>query len=286
MVFAGLAVWFFVGRRALRHIDSVSKSSRRIIDGDLSQRLPVSGSGDEFDRLSTSLNGIISRVEKLNSGVVTMSDSIAHDLKTPLAKIRNSAEAALSENPASEDLQAIIDDADRLIKTFNALLMISQVESGVRAVDFEKLNLRTIVEDVFELYEPSAQEADVLLEQHNLVDADINCNRELIAQIITNVLDNAFKYGSDGHNPKFVLEMMKSDEVVSLLIKDNGAGIPERDHEAVMERFVRLDTSRSKPGSGLGLSLVKAIVRLHDGSLKLRDNNPGLIVEISLPLVQ
>ncbi len=287
MVLVGLILWFLVGRRALQHIDSVSKSSERIIAGDLSQRLPIKGSGDEFDRLSKSLNGLIERVEKLNKGVGAMSDSIAHDLKTPLTRLRNRAEIALGKSKKISNiaLQEIIEDADGLIKTFNALLMISQVESGARTTHFEKIDAVPIVHDVFELFEPSAEEAGVLLELDEVDQAFVQGNRELIAQALTNLLDNAFKYGVSNNHPIFRLSIETTSTHVIIGVSDNGEGIPSEDRIKVRERFVRLDNSRSKPGSGLGLSLVAAVVRLHGGELKLKGANPGLIVKIYLPRI-
>ncbi|MEE9314632.1 MAG: HAMP domain-containing sensor histidine kinase [Rhizobiaceae bacterium] len=286
MVLVGLLLWFFVGRRALKHIDSVSQSSERIIAGDLSGRLPLSGSGDEFDRLSTSLNGLIARVEKLNTSVSTMSDSIAHDLKTPLTRLRNRAEAALGKpkKQAEEALQEVIQDADGLIKTFNALLMISQVESGARTTHFEKIDIVPIVRDVHELFEPSAEEIGAELSISVEPHAKIRGNRELIAQAMTNLLDNAFKYGATAKKPHFDLTLKVMGKTVQLTVNDNGEGISKEDRERVRDRFVRLDTSRNKPGSGLGLSLVDAVVRLHGGKMDLDDANPGLSVKISLPL--
>ena len=285
MVLTGLVLWFFVGRRALKHIDSVSQSSNRIIAGDLSERLPLSGSGDEFDRLSSSLNGLIARVEKLNIGVTTMSDSIAHDLKTPLTRLRNRAEAELANRGGGSDdaLQDIIADADGLIRTFNALLMISQVESGARVVQLEPLEVATILRDVHELFEPTAEELGVDLVLDVETDAKVNGNRELIAQAITNLLDNAFKHGADAASSEVVLSLAKIGDGVTISVADNGTGISQRDLETVTDRFVRLDQSRTKPGSGLGLSLVKAVTKLHGGKLVLEDNNPGLRAKIMLP---
>ena len=284
MVFTGLLLWFLVGRRALKHIDSVSKSSQRIIDGDLSQRLPLSGSGDEFDRLSNSLNALIERVEKLNTGVSVISDSIAHDLKTPLTRLRNRAEAALGKPGDEAVLQDIISDADGLIKTFNALLMISQVETGARAVQFEPFDLPPILQDVHELFEPSAEELGIELNLQIDSEATVQCSRELIAQALTNLLDNALKYGLLAEKPKIELRFYESDGEARISVCDNGNGVPNEQQQAVTERFVRLDASRTKPGSGLGLALVKAVAKLHSGQLTLSDNKPGLCAEISLPL--
>jgi signal transduction histidine kinase len=283
MVLTGLALWFLVGRRALKHIDSVSRSSQRIIEGDLSQRLPLSGSGDEFDRLSSSLNAIISRVEKLNTGVSVMSDSIAHDLKTPLTRLRNRAEAALGNGGDDQTMQDIIADADSLIKTFNALLMITQVESGARAVQLEQHPLAPIVRDVHELFEPSAEELGVDLELSIETDSAVQCNRELIAQALTNLLDNALKYGLPTAGARIGLHLFEHKNEVCISVCDNGPGVPADQKLAVTERFVRLDASRGKPGSGLGLAMVKAVAGLHAGRLVLKDNDPGLCTQIRLP---
>ena len=284
MVLTGLILWFFVGRSALRRIDSVSSSSQRIIAGDLSQRLPMSGAGDEFDRLSGSLNQLIARVEKLNSGVTTMSDSIAHDLKTPLTRLRNRAEAALGK-PDDDALLAIMSDADGLIKTFNALLMISQVDSGARTMQFDRVPLAPILHDVCELFEPAAEDVGVNLSLSINSETKAECSRELIAQAITNLMDNAFKYGLTADSPKLELVLERQADEVVISVSDNGDGISEKDLETVTDRFVRLEASRTKPGSGLGLSLVRAVANLHSGRLELSDNKPGLRVELRLPLV-
>ncbi len=283
MVLTGLVLWFLVGRRALKHIDSVSRSSQQIIDGDLSQRLPLSGSGDEFDRLSSSLNALIERVEKLNTGVSVMSDSIAHDLKTPLTRLRNRAEAALDKPHDDGVIQDIIADADGLINTFNALLMISQVETGARAVQFEQHQLAPILQDVHELFEPSTDELNVELVLSLETDMSAHCSRELIAQALTNLLDNALKYGLSADQPKIEIRLFEKNGAPCISVCDNGPGVPDDQKQAVTERFVRLDASRTKPGSGLGLALVKAVASLHSGIFRLSDNQPGLCAEICLP---
>jgi len=283
MVLTGLVLWFLVGRRALKHIDSVSRSSQRIIDGDLSQRLPISGSGDEFDRLSSSLNALIERVEKLNTGVSVMSDSIAHDLKTPLTRLRNRAESVLGKPKDEAIIQDIIADADGLINTFNALLMISQVETGARAVQFEQHSLAPILRDVHELFEPSAEELDVELALTIDAEPKVRCSRELIAQAITNLLDNALKYGLSADRPRIEIRLYEAAGETRISVCDNGTGVPDDQTQSITERFVRLDASRTKPGSGLGLALVKAVAKLHSGKLELSDNQPGLCAEICLP---
>ena len=201
MFVGALAIWFFVGRRALRRIDHMSKASKKILAGDLSQRLPVNGSGDEFDRLSLSLNTMLGRIERLNEGLRQVSDNIAHDLKTPLTRLRNRAEAALAENgdPAAQEqaLEQMIADSDQLIRTFNALLMISRVEAGSSTAQMSDVDLSGLAQDAAELYEPVAEEEGVKLTAQIAPGIKIRGNRELLAQSLSNLIDNAIKYVGD-----------------------------------------------------------------------------------------
>lgn len=283
-----LLIWFFVGRRALKRIDNVSEASRRIMGGDLSGRLPVTGSGDEFDRLSENLNVMLARIAKLNEGLKQVSDNIAHDLKTPLTRLRNRAEAALSgrKNAAEyrEALEATIAESDQLIRTFNAILMISRLEAGYSAEQTGNVDLAEIVADVVELYEPAAEEQGVALEAVVAGAAVVSANRELVAQALSNVVDNAIKYSAgSGDAPRVVVSLLKEEGGVAMEVADNGPGIDEDDRERVTERFVRLEQSRSQPGSGLGLSLAKAVMKFHGGGLELSGRNPGLSVRMAFP---
>ncbi len=287
MVLTGLCVWFFIGRRALRHIDSVANTSQQIMAGDLSQRLPLSGTGDEFDRLSTSLNSMIGRLEKLDSGIQSMSDSIAHDLKTPLTRLRGQAERALASRTLKttrDEIEGIISESDGIIKTFDALLMISKVEAGASTIDLKPVDLNRLIADLHELFEASFEEKDVALILDHQHLPPVNANRELIVQALINLLDNALKYGHAEQGAKTIIKSYQTDDHVVIDIADNGQGISKEEQKRVQERFVRLDNSRTLPGSGLGLSMVKAIASLHGGTLTLHDNSPGLICRFSLPL--
>ncbi|MCX8280612.1 HAMP domain-containing sensor histidine kinase [Phyllobacterium sp. 0TCS1.6C] len=282
-------IWFFVGRRALHRIDQVSVASQRIMGGDLSGRLPVSGSGDEFDRLSDNLNGMLARIQELNEGVRHVSDNIAHDLKTPLTRLRNRAEAALAGAKNTRDyraaMEAMIGESDQLIRTFNAILMISRLESGYSSEEMQPLSLASIAEDVFELYEPVAEDAGIKLRLGGLDATPVKANRELLAQTVSNLVDNAIKYGRHGEVAgEIELSIARVQDHVELTVADNGPGIPPDQIERATERFVRLEESRSQPGSGLGLSLAKAVMKLHGGSLELEDNAPGLRAVLRFPV--
>lgn len=289
MGLGGLLIWFFVGRAALKRIDSVSEASRRIMGGDLSGRLPVTGVGDEFDRLSENLNAMLARIATLNEGLKQVSDNIAHDLKTPLTRLRNRAEATLSGKQKPTDyrqaLEGTIAESDQLIKTFNAILMISRLEAGYSSENTTRVDLAEAVRDVVELYEPVAEEAGVSLEADVREAVSVNGNRELIGQALSNIVDNAIKYSTGANaQPAVRVTLERAGADVRLSVADNGHGIPDDgDRARATERFVRLEKSRSQPGSGLGLSLAKAVMTFHNGRLELLPGNPGLSVVMSFP---
>lgn len=289
MALGGLLIWFFVGRAALKRIDIVSEASRRIMGGDLSGRLPVTGAGDEFDRLSENLNSMLARIATLNEGLKQVSDNIAHDLKTPLTRLRNRAEATLSGKHSTTDyrqaLEGTIAESDQLIKTFNAILMISRLEAGYSSESTSRVDLAASVHDVVELYEPVAEEAGVTLETSGQDGFTVEGNRELIGQALSNIVDNAIKYSTDSTSkPTVRVALDRVGREIRLSVTDNGQGIPDdADRARATERFVRLEKSRSQPGSGLGLSLAKAIMTFHNGRLDLLPADPGLSVVMSFP---
>ena len=281
-------IWFFVGRRALKRIDNLSDASRRIMGGDLNGRLPVSGSGDEFDRLSENLNSMLARIARLNEGLKQVSDNIAHDLKTPLTRLRNRAESVLggkrSTREYREALEATIAESDQLIRTFNAILMISRLEAGKSTEPTTDVNLAETVRDVVDLYEPVAEEQGVELSASVDDQAVIPGNRELIGQALSNIVDNAIKYSANASEaPKVSVALQADASQVTLAVRDNGPGVPEADRERATERFVRLEESRNMPGAGLGLSLAKAVMTFHQGALELGDAEPGLEVRMVFP---
>ncbi|MBI1204031.1 MAG: HAMP domain-containing protein [Rhodopseudomonas sp.] len=290
----GLAGGLFVTRRVLRRVDAMTETSRSIMAGDLGERLPVDGTGDELDRLAENLNLMLERIEALMHGLKEVSDNIAHDLKTPLTRLRNRSEEALrsakSETEYRSALEATIDESDGLIRTFNALLMIARAESGQARDDMVEFDAAEIVRDIGELYEPVAEEKGIQLKVEAEEPAPVTGNRELVSQALANLIDNAIKYAepvrTEADAPssaEIVVRAQNDGDRVLLSVADNGPGIPEADRSRVLERFVRLEQSRSLPGSGLGLSLASAVARLHGGELTLADNAPGLKSVIALP---
>jgi len=293
VIVLGLAGGLFVSRRVLRRVDAMTETTKTIMEGDLSERLPVGGSGDEIDRLAQNLNAMLERIEALMQGLKEVSDNIAHDLKTPLTRLRNRAEEALrsSQNEAGyrSALDAIIEVSDGLIRTFNALLLIARAESGQARDDMSEFDAAEIAHDVGELYEPLAEQKGIALKVEADAPAPVKGNRDLVSQALANLVDNAIKYAEpptaavNGAVPEIVVRATSAGDRIMLTVADSGPGIPEADRPRVVERFVRLEQSRSQPGSGLGLSLASAVARLHGGELTLEDNHPGLKSVIALP---
>lgn len=290
-VIAGIAV----GRSVLHRIETINATTRSIMAGDLSRRVPVSGAGDELDELSDSLNGMLDRIEQLMDGLREVSDNIAHDLKTPLNRLRNSAEAALRDARGAdayrEGLEATIEKADDLIKTFNALLLIARLEAGVVEESAEVFDLARLVRDVAELYEPVAEEAGLALAIEAGEAIEVRANRQLIGQAVANLVDNAIKYSArtarertEALPPVVSVTVRGADGVAEISVADRGPGIDAKDRDRALRRFVRLEKSRTEPGTGLGLSLVAAVARLHGGKVRLEDNDPGLRVVVTLPM--
>nr|WP_052232668.1 ATP-binding protein [Methylobacterium sp. ZNC0032] len=282
------ASWF-VARRVLKRIDGMSETAHGIMEGDLKGRIAITGTGDELDRLALNLNAMLDRIGELMAGMQQVSDNIAHDLKTPLTRLRNRAEEALRTAQSPDELRAALDgaieEADNLIRVFNALLMIARLEAGRISETMSELDVSEIVSGLAELYEPLAEEAGLTLTCDVAPGLKIRGNRELIGQALNNLIDNALKYGGSeqGGDGTVAVSARQIGDQVELAVADHGPGIPEADRGRVLDRFVRLDASRSKPGFGLGLSLAAGVVRLHGGLLRLEDNAPGLRVVILLP---
>lgn len=281
----GLVGGFLISRNMMRRIDAINRTSRDIIDGDLSRRVPVTGIGDEFDELATNLNDMLDQISRLMAGMREVSDNIAHDLRTPLNRLRSRLEVTLMKPQGDTEyrdaLEQAISDADSLISTFNSLLLITRAESGVLRENFAEVDLAAIVRDMSELYEPVA-EANVIAFRA-ISGPPVMCrgDRSLISQALGNMIDNAIKYTPAGGAVSVWVQ--RGADRAALCVRDNGPGIPLADRERVLQRFVRLEASRNTPGSGLGLSLVAAVAQLHEGTLELDDASPGLIASLVLP---
>jgi len=298
----GLGGGFFVSRRILRRVDAITEKSQTIMAGNLSGRLPVAGTGDEIDRLALNVNAMLDRIEGLMRGFKEVSDNVAHDLKTPLTRLRNRCEAALRSARTDADYRAALDstieESEGLIRTFDALLMIARAESGEAGRGMGEVDAAEIARGVAELYEPVAEEKGLRLTVEAPGPAVVRGHRELISQALANLLDNAIKYAAPAPQlvaaggaglpdepppPAITVTAGVAGERVVLTVADRGPGIPEDQRAHAVERFVRLEQSRSQPGSGLGLSLASAVAHLHHGELRLEDNAPGLRAVILLP---
>jgi len=284
-----LGSWF-IARRVLKRVDDMTDITRDIMAGDLGGRLKIAGTGDELDRLAQNLNDMLDRIGELMRGMREVSDNIAHDLKTPLTRLRNKADEALRTARTPDELkaalEATIEESDNLIRIFNALLMIARLEAGNARESLADFDAAEAVRDVAELYEAVAEEVGVSLEVSVEGGLPIHGNRELLGQAMANLLDNALKYGAapDGSAQTITVSAERVGQEARIVVADHGPGIPAEERSHVLERFVRLETARSRPGFGLGLSLAAAVARLHEGRLLLEDNAPGLRVVLVLPL--
>ncbi len=281
----GLLGGGLLSRRVLERVEHVAESARRIGAGALAERIPETGSGDEFDRLAEGLNAMLERIDRLMTGMRLATDSLAHDLRSPLTRLKSRIEIALQRDPdGPRDREALTDvlaQADQVLGMFDNLLRIALAESGTAVTALRPLDLADVVVGVADLYEPVAEDVGLAFEVTVAKPAMIVGHHDLLAQALSNLVDNAIKYSPSGG--QITLALTPGDDSVSLEICDTGPGIPSADQERVLEPFVRLEPSRSTPGSGLGLSLAAAVIRLHDGTMTLDDNNPGLCIRIAFP---
>ena len=282
IVVLGLVGGLILSRWMLARLERINRSTTRIMEGELGRRIAIRGNGDEFDDLAQNLNGMLDRIERLLAGMRQVSEDIAHDLRTPLTRMRSRIEVALMGTPDPDEwrglLEQTLQDADRLIETFNALLAIARAEAGAQQGDWERLDLAEVARDVADLYEPLAEEGSINLKLDLLPGAIILCHRQLVSQAIANVADNAVKYTPAGGTVTIATSPHPQPTVT---ITDTGPGIPAELRDHAKQRFVRLDAQRTTPGSGLGLSLVDAVAKLHEAKLTLEDNRPGLKVTLA-----
>ncbi|MCW6506532.1 HAMP domain-containing histidine kinase [Hyphomicrobiales bacterium BP6-180914] len=298
LVAIGLVGGLFVARRVLRRVDAMNATARTIMaTGDMTRRLPIAGTGDELDRLAANLNALIARIGTLMAGMKEVSDNIAHDLRTPLTRLRNGAEEALRHEGDSEDYRAalnkVIAESDGLIGIFNALLMIARAEAGSGREGMTAFDAGEVARDVAELYEPVAEDQEIAFAVEAADGLHVRGSRELLSQALANLVDNALKYGlpeshsgpGEQERGSIAVTARREGRDVTISVADHGPGIAEIDRARVFDRFVRLEGARSRPGSGLGLSLAAAIARLHGGTLEIGDNAPGLRITLRLPAV-
>ncbi len=282
----GLIGGLVMSRSQMRRLDVINRTSREIMEGDLSRRVPMSGADDEFDELANNLNDMLDQIERLMSGMSEVADNIAHDLRTPLNRLRSRLEVTLmrpaTEQEYREALEAAIMESDGLISTFNSLLLIARAETGEAREGFEAIDLKSVLADVVELYEPLAEAKRIALKSQSVKQAIINGDRGLISQVVANLIDNAIKYTPEDGAVSASLKLAGEQAVIE--VRDTGPGIPQAERDHVLRRFVRLEASRNEPGSGLGLSLVAAVMRLHDGEIALGDAAPGLIATLKFNL--
>lgn len=285
----GLAITLILGliggsmmtRSLVRRIEAVNQTSREIMSGDLSRRIPMDHSGDDFDELAVNLNAMLDRIASLMEEVRRISDNIAHDLKTPLSRLKNSLEllgTGHAEDPQNRRvlIEQSIAEADGLLSTFNALLRIARIDSGERRAAFAVVDLQRLLHDVVEFYAPLADDRQQHLTLSVNTAAQVSGDRDLLFQAFANLLDNAIKYTPpQGH---IKVDLSEQNEQPCVTFTDSGTGIPEPEWDKVFQRFYRLEQSRGTPGNGLGLSLVAAVAKLHDIKLKVKDNTPGLKV--------
>lgn len=273
-----------MSRNLLRRVELVNRTSERVMAGNLSDRVPLDGTSDEFDLLAANLNRMLDQIERLMTAMREVTDDVAHDLKTPLSRLRARLELALigpvDAGAQKDAIRAAIEEADRLLATFNALLRIAEAEAGAGAERGETLDLGEVARAAAEFYEPVAEEQEFRLVVAIEPGIKIRCDRHLLSQALANLLDNALKYAGGG---ELAVQVFRSGEHAVLDVADRGPGIPETDRESVFDRFVRLEPSRSTPGNGLGLSLVRAVARRHRGMVTLLDNQPGLRARLEFP---
>jgi signal transduction histidine kinase len=285
VVVVGALLGAWMNRHVLRRVDAISAAGREIVDGNLNRRLPRTGSGDEFDTLAANLNEMLDRVAQLTHALRFVVDATAHDLRGPLNRMRARIESGLRTGTSEAALRALEDslrDAEALEQTLAALLRIAQAQGGAAATEIAPLDLGRLALEMVELYEPVAAERGIALRGEACSEATVRGSRQLLAHALANLVDNALKFTPTGGHVEVCVRREAAD-ALHLVVSDDGPGIRESDRARALERGVRLEGADRAPGSGLGLSLVEAVARMHHASLALGDNRPGLRVELRFP---
>jgi signal transduction histidine kinase len=276
---AGLLGGILIRRALLARIQGIQQTVAAIMRGDLSHRLSVRSSGDELDTLAQTINRMLEQIEQLVRGIANVSNSIAHDLRTPLAELRSRLEELSLTRPTTEETFAEIDaavaDVDGVIRIFNALLRLAEIDAGMRRSDFVDVDVSDLAGKAVEFYLPAAELKNLSTSFRDPGPVHVRGDRVLLAQAINNLIDNSLKYVAAGGH--ITVEVVRGPEdTVAVTVADDGPGIPDADKPKAAQRFFRGDASRGTPGVGLGLSLVEAVAKLHGGALELTDNHPGL----------
>jgi signal transduction histidine kinase len=283
-VLTGGGIGYFLSRHILRQLGSMTLTAEAIISGDLSRRIAATGTTDEFDGLRRTLNRMLDRITDLLRNVQQVSTDIAHDLRTPLSRLRHRLERAQTTAQGGhrpEVIDAAIGELDVVLETFSALLRIAQIESGNRRSEFRRQDLSRILDDVAETYQTVAEENGRQMTASIAPGLTVVGDRELLTQLLCNLVENALTHTPDGTRVNF--HASAGEETTRIIVADNGPGIDEGDLPFVFRRFYRGERSRSSPGTGLGLSVVTAIVELHGGVIELENNCPGLTAAVTLP---
>lgn len=288
----GLLIGWLTARLVAAKLESMFRAAQRVSEGELHARAPLNRSGDAFDRLGTEFNGMLDRIQDLLDGVRHATDHIAHDLRTPLTRLRNRLEdmrgtrsaedEAHVPGPSVLEIDAALGDTDQLLAAFSALLRLARIEAQAPSPDDPKIALDAVLGDAMELYAPIAMQRRIVL-RDDIAPMQLQGDADQLFQLAANLLDNALKYAPE--RSEVTVSLRSEGDAAVLQIADRGPGIPAPDHGRVFDRFVRLESHRGSPGTGLGLSLARAIVRRHGGRITLEDNAPGLRVRVMLPLV-
>jgi heavy metal sensor kinase len=287
LIVVAVAVGWFMARRAVAGVEAVTRTARKISEGSLQERVPVKATDDEIDQLATTFNQMLDRIQVLVTEIKGMNDNIAHDLRSPIARIRGLAEVTLTTGKSPADFEPIaastIEECDRLLDMINTMLTISKTEAGLERVSRDEVDITALVHNACELFEPLAEEKNVALSCRGPEETRISGDTRMLQRMLANILDNAVKYTPSGGEVEVSLAGNEKNEII-ISVRDTGIGISEADLPHVFERFYRCDRSRSQPGTGLGLSLARAIARAHGGDVTVTSTlDQGSTFAITLP---
>jgi heavy metal sensor kinase len=281
-----VAIGWFMARRALAGVENVTRTARRIADGRITERVPLGKGGDEIDQLAVTFNRMLDRIQELMNGIKEMTDNIAHDLKSPITRIRGQAEIALTSGAAAADFESMaasaVEECDRLIEMINTMLFISRTDAGVTQPDLREIDLAAVVRDACGLFQPLAEEKKITLTWNASEHSGIKGDIRLVQRMLANLLDNAIKHTPVGGRVAVSLAT-GPDRSLAIIVSDSGAGISATDLPHIFERFYRGDPSRSHPGAGLGLSFARAVARAHGGDIRVESSPAGSTFTVKIP---